>query len=97
MHKYQLTQTKWGAQGFLQDVQYITWDQNCAINAGFISESVRSVCKDVKKDVRSSGEGGGGASGNSDCKGVAEDAARPRVKVCLREENPRDVDAGIAP
>lgn len=58
---------------------------------------MRSVCKDVKKDVKSTGEGGGGASGNNDSKGVAEDGARPRMKVCLSEENPRDVDAGIAP
>lgn len=55
------------------------------------------MCKDVKKDVKSTGEGGGGASGNNDSKGVAEDGARPRMKVCLSEENPRDVDAGIAP
>jgi hypothetical protein len=67
------------------------------INAGFTSDNVRSVCKDVKNDVKSVGEGGGGVLGNKDDKGVAEEGARPRVNVCLREENPREVDVGIVP
>ncbi len=33
--------------------------------------------------------GGGWDSANNDCKGVADDAPRARVKVCRNEANPR--------
>lgn len=38
----------------------------------------------------SCGEGGGGESGKIDCKGVVDEEARAREKVCLSDENPFD-------
>lgn len=59
---------------------------------GFTSETVRSVCKAVKKDVTSAGDMGGGLSGKRECKGVTDGELRARVNVCFSDENPRDVD-----
>ena len=71
----------------VHDVQYITCDHNCVVKAGLMSERVRRVCSAVKNATRSSGEGGGGASGNSDCRGVWF-----RAMLCLREEKAFDAD-----
>lgn len=61
------------------------------MSAGLISERVRSVCRAVRNEVRSVGDGGGGASGKSDCKGVV--GPRARAKLCLSEK-PFDVEDG---
>ena len=57
------------------------------VSAGLISERVKRVCKAVRNEVISRGEGGGGASAKTDRKGVVA-GARAREKVCRREENP---------
>jgi hypothetical protein len=62
----------------------MTCDHNCVVNAGFISESVKSVWRAVRNEVRSEGEGVRGASENRDCEGTME-GVRARLKVCLRE------------
>lgn len=41
------------------DVQYKTCDHSCIVNAGLISERIRSLCSAVRNDVRSVGEGEG--------------------------------------
>jgi hypothetical protein len=66
------------------------------VKAGLTSESVKSVCKAVRTDVRSVGEGGGGVSGKRDAIGVVE-GGRPLVKLCFRDENPLDVDDDNVP
>ena len=60
-----------------------------------MSESVKRVCKAVRTDVRSLGEGGGGASGKMVPNCVVE--VCPRVKLCFRDENPLDVDDDNVP
>jgi hypothetical protein len=57
-----------------------------------IAERLRNVCKAVRKEVRSAGDGGGGASGNIDCRGVVAEPARAREKLCLRDEKLIDVE-----
>ena len=63
------------------------------INAGLISERVKNVCKAVRKDVTSAGDGGGGVSGNMDCSGITGDPERAREKLCLRDE--KLIDVGV--
>lgn len=58
------------------------------VSAGLISERVKRVCNAVRNEVISRGEGGGGASAKIDCRGVVDEGARAREKVCRREENP---------
>lgn len=48
---------------------------------------MKRVCKAVRNEVISRGEGGGGASAKTDRKGVVG-GARAREKVCRSEENP---------
>lgn len=44
------------------------------------------MCKAVRNEVTSWGEGGGGASENIACRGGAVEVARAREKVCLSDE-----------
>jgi hypothetical protein len=71
-----------------QEVQNMTCDHNCVINTGLMSERLKRACNAVRNDVISCGEGGGGELGKIDCKGMADEGARARLKVCLRDENP---------
>lgn len=82
---------------FLHDVQYNTCDHSCVVSAGFTSERVSRVCRAVRKEVTSAGEGGGGASEKRDWMGVAADEARAREKLCFKEEKPREVELDILP
>lgn len=81
----------------LHDVQYMTCDHNCVIITGLISDNSKSVCKDVRNEVRSSGDGGGGDVGswNRDDKGVVADWPLARLTVCRKDENPREVEEEI--
>ena len=58
------------------------------VSAGLISDSVKRVCKAVRNEVISRGEGGGGTSAKTDRIGVVDEGARAREKVCRSEENP---------
>lgn len=59
-----------------------------------MSERTSKVCKAVKKDVRSAGEGGcGGGSAKREASGT--ECPLVRAIVCLKDENPRDADAEI--
>lgn len=59
----------------------MTCDHSCVISAGLISERVKRVCKAVRNEVTSRGDGGGGESGKMFCKGVVDDGARARENV----------------
>lgn len=93
-HELDLIRTSKGIK-LLQEVQYITCDHNCVVNIGFTSDKVKSVCKAVRKDVRSAVDGDGCDSANMEERGVA--GPRLRAKLCLSDENPLDVDVGIVP
>lgn len=62
--------------------------------AGLMSDKTRSMCKDVRKLVRSRGEGAGAGAGSwkIEDNGGADDCPRARLNVSLRDEKPRDVD-----
>lgn len=49
---------------------------------------MKRVCKAVRNEVISRGEGRGGTSAKTDRKGVVDEGARAREKVCRSEENP---------
>ena len=70
----------------LQDVQNMTCDHNCVISTGLMSARVKRVCKAVMNDVISRGEGAGGVSENTDCRGGLDEEVRAREKVCLKDE-----------
>ena len=69
----------------------MTWDHSWVIKEGLMSESDKRVCKAVRTDVRSFGEGGRGVSGKMDANCVVEGVCA-LVKLCFRDENPLDVD-----
>jgi hypothetical protein len=78
----------------LHDVQYKTCDHSWVINAGLISERIKKLCKAVRKEMRSEGDGGGVVSWNIDCRGIADEPPRPREKLCRRDENLIDAELG---
>lgn len=51
----------------------------------------------VRKEVTSTGDGGGGPSENMDCRGVAAEGARALLKVSRKDEKPREVEAVMLP
>lgn len=76
------------AKEALHAVQYMTCDHSCAMKAGLISESVRSVWRAVKNDSKSEGDVAVDASGKSDCKGLVVEEALALAELCLRDEKP---------
>jgi len=74
------------------DVQYITWDHNCVIMAGLMSDNTRSICREVRKFVKSTGDGAGAGSWNIEDNGGVVDCPRARFIVSLNDEKPREVD-----
>lgn len=60
-----------------------------------MSERTRRVCKAVRKDVRSTGDGGGEVSVKSADNGARVESARPRVKVSFNDENLRELEDDI--
>jgi hypothetical protein len=67
------------------------------VSAGFTSDRVSRVCRAVRKDVTSAGDGGGGASEKRDWIGVAADEARALEKLCFKDEKPLEVEADMLP
>lgn len=65
--------------------------------AGLTSERTRSMCKEVRKLIKSRGDGAGAGSWKMAESGVVEDCPRARLIVSLRDEKPREVDADKDP
>jgi hypothetical protein len=81
----------------LHDVQYMTCDHNCVMMTGLMSDKIKSVWRDVRKEVRSSDDGSGCDVESWKIADMEVPDAWPlaRLTVCRKEEKPREVEDEI--